>query len=47
VKRASLSGKNFGALMVLYSKIGRHVLTPFFDVSQSKLIGRQEDTLLS
>jgi hypothetical protein len=31
VKRASLSGENFGALMILYSKIGGHMLTPFLD----------------
>ena len=29
-RRQTLSGVNFRALMVLYSKIGGHVLTPFF-----------------
>ena len=29
-RRQTLSGVNFGALMVLYSEIGGHVLTPFF-----------------
>jgi len=29
-KRVSLLGENFGALMILYSKIGGHVLTPFW-----------------
>jgi len=33
VKRASLSGENFGALMILYSKIGGHVLTPYSDTN--------------
>jgi len=30
-KRVSLLGENFGALIILYSEIGGHVLTPFFD----------------
>ena len=29
VKRSSLLGENFRALMISYSKIGEHVLTPF------------------
>jgi len=31
VKRLSLSGENFGALMTPYSEIGGHVLTLFLD----------------
>jgi len=29
MKRSLLSGVNFGALMISYSKIGGHVLKPF------------------
>jgi len=37
MKRAPLSAENFGALIILYSKIGGHMLTPFLDTS-GKLI---------
>ena len=42
-----LSGVNFGTLMVLYSKIGGHVLTPFFvrDDDRSGLIGEGKVTM--
>ena len=42
MKRSSLSGENFGALMISYSKIGGHLLTPFLGMSQDgqeELIG--------
>jgi len=34
VKRASLSGENFGALIILYFEIRGHVLTSFLDTYQ-------------
>jgi len=33
MKRASLSRDNFGALMILYSEIGGHVLTSYSDTN--------------
>jgi len=44
-----LSGVNFGTLMVLYSEIGGHVLTPFFvrDDDRSGLIGEGKVTVYS
>ena len=47
-RRQTLSGVNFGALMVLYSEIGGHVLTPFFCTCQndrSGLIGKGKVTV--
>jgi len=38
-KIIKLSGVNFGALMILYSKIGRHVLTLFLATSQDNQNG--------
>jgi len=35
MKRSSLSRENFGALMILYSEIGGHVLTLFLGMSQN------------
>ena len=34
MKRSSLLGENFGALMISYSKFGGHVLTPFLGTSR-------------
>ena len=31
MRKGRFIGENFGALMILYSKIGGHVLTPFLD----------------
>jgi len=47
--RQLLSGVNFGALMILYSEIGGHVLTLFFGTcqnDQSGLISRRKVILL-
>ena len=37
-KIITLSGVNFGALMILYSEIGGHVLTPFLAMSQDNQV---------
>ena len=34
MKTSSLSGENFGALMISYSEIGGHMLTLFLGTSQ-------------
>ena len=31
MQKGIITAENFGALMILYSKIGGHVLTPFLD----------------
>ena len=43
MKRALLSGQNFGPLMILYFEIGGHVLTLFFGMSHGELIGSQKN----
>jgi len=50
MKRSSLFEENFEAVMIPYSEIGGHVLTPFFSMSQDgqeELIGSQEITMSS
>jgi len=49
VENSSLSGVNYRALMISYSEIGGHVLTPFLGMNQDgqgELIGSGEVAML-